>query len=299
MKNLLTFQIELFLKKKWVLIHPHTEDVEISINKIREYAKTNKDFLIYIYHEIIPFKEYFEKIENLVQSLPNNIWIISNTASTHPILVEPQVNLLMMKDWHLDSLKNNTYELGFPQSLYESKTWKDKTIHSILSMNRKTDWRDLVFDKVKNVPIDIKRYVGDNPNETYPTWKELTSEYLRTYVALVIETHYDTETTFTCFTEKSVLAFLCGNIPLILGRRGLIKELESMGFWIANNDFGFDNADDIQNGDISKIDRYVECIQKLNNIDIREYYLDNLDNINQNHTIISEIFSKKIEKKLV
>ena len=299
MKNLLTFQIELFLKRKFVVIYPHTEDVDISINRIIDYSKTNKDFLIYIGQEIIPFQEYFDKIKNLVQSLPNNIWIMGSTASTHPILVEPQVNLLMMKDWKPAPLKNEIYELGFPPPLYESKSWKDKTFHSILSMNRKTEWRDLIWDKVKNIPIDIKRYIGDGNKDNYPTWKELTSEYLRTYIALVIETHYNTETSFTCFTEKSVLAFLCGNIPLILGRRGLIRELESIGFWVANNDFGFGNADDIENGDESKIDEYIDCIKKINNINIEEYYIDNIDKITKNHNIISEIISKKLQKNLV
>lgn len=297
MQDLSLFQAGLFLKKKYVMIYPHTEDVEISINRIVNYSKQNKDFLIYIHHEIIPSKEYFEKIENLVQSLPNQIWIMSSTASVHPIMVNPIVNTLMFKDLHFDSLKNGVYEIGFGENLYKTQMWGEKKIKSILSMNRRTEWRDMVFDKLKNTHIDIKRYCGLTNADTLPTWSELIDEYLNTYVSYVIETNYPTDTQFTPFTEKTILSFLCGNIPIILGKKNLIKELQAMGFWIPNQELGFGFADDMDEDEL-KIDRYVECINTVNRLKINEYYINNIHNINKNFEIISNIFSKKNKKML-
>lgn len=299
MNKLSIHQLDLFLKNKFVYIFPHTEDVSISIQRIKQYSsKHDGDFLIYIRHEIIPYQEYFDKIINLVQSLPNNIWIMSSTASTHPNMVEPIVNTIMFKDTWVDWNGDSYYEELFTPMLYDSIPWGEKKIKSILSIKRKTEWRDLVFPTFTNIPIEIKRYVGGGLGEHPPDWNTLTKEYLDTFVACVVETHYPTETSFTCFTEKSILAFLCGNIPLILGRRGLIKELESMGLWIANNDFGFELYDNTIE-DISKIEAYSRCVKRIHQIDIGDYFLKNIKKIENNHKLISEIFLKKNNKVLV
>lgn len=299
MNNLSTIQLELFLKKKYVHIFPDTEDVSKSIDRIRKYAKNENDFLIYVFQEIIPFQEYFDKIINLVESLPNNIWIMSSTASPHPLFVTPLLNTLMFKD---DKRLNDIDKDGNDWVLYFDEkvlTPCEKIFESILSVVNPNKQREYLFNNIKPHTLHIQRYYNNNTNTTYPTWSELTQEYLRTYLACVVETNYPSTTSFNCMTEKTLLSFFCRCIPLVLGKKYIVRDLKDMGFWIANESLGFGDADTYEDDDIKKVDYYIKCIERINNIDVKEFYYDNIENINNNYKIISEIYSKKLTKRLV
>lgn len=292
-RSLVDIQTDLFLTKKYVRVfNTHTTD-EI-IEKVIEYSKNNPTFLLLIYFEIIFDSRDFEKIKDCINSLPNQIWIMSTTTTKHPLYVEPIVNLLVWKEQLIDELDEKTYVPAFPNDLWENIKYKDKTTKSILSLRRKNKQRDLIYEKVKDKDISIKRYYDNEPNKIYPSWKELIDEYLNTYVAFVCETAYPSWTETTCMTEKSILAFLCGNIPIILGKKRLVKELKEMGFWIANEDFGYDEyADSLEDLAEEKIDLFSRCVDRINEIDIKKYYIQNIDKINNNHKIIQDSFLKK------
>lgn len=299
-KSLVDIQTELFLKQKYVKI-TNTESIDSLLEKILDYSKKEKTFLILIYLEIIYDDKQLKKVFNFIKSLPNKTWIMSSTATSHPLYVEPIVNLLMWKDYLQDELidyRDGTFYVpAFPRNLWNDKQYKinDKTIKSILSIRRSNIQRDLLYKEIDKNDVSILRYYDKEPDKKYPKWNELIDEYLKTYVAFVSETNYPTNTNTTCFTEKTILSFLCGNIPIILGKKNLIRELEEMGFWIANKDFGFTDLDDNEE-DYSKvkIQSFLNCIKNVNKIDIKKYYTDNIHHINNNHEIIQNYFNKKI-----
>ena len=295
-KNLVDIQTNLFLQKRYIrAFNTHSSD-EI-VDMILEYSKKHDTFILLIYFEIIFDTRDFKKIEDCINSLPNKIWIMSTTTSRHPLYVEPIVNLLVWKEQLIDEIYDNeVYVPAFPNYLWENKIYDldIKKNKSILSLRRRNLQRDLFYHKLNNDDLTIKRYYYKEPQKEYPTWEELIKEYIETYVAVVCETTYPSWTETTCMTEKSILAFLCGNIPLILGKKKLIKELHEMGFWTANYDFGFTERMDLMD-DFSqeKINGFVSCVKKINKIDIEEYYKNNIDKINNNYKIIHDSFMKK------
>lgn len=296
MENLVDIQTDLFLKKRYVRIfNTHTTD-EI-IDKVLKYSKEQSTFLLLIYFEIIFDSRDFKRISDCIKSLPNKIWIMSTTATKHPLYVEPIVNLLVWKEQLIDEIHDNSiYVPAFPNYLWEEKKYRveNKKIKSILSLRRQNKQRDLLYNEVKDIDISIKRYHYREPEKDYPIWKELIDEYLKTYVSFVCETTYPSWTETTCVTEKSILAFLCGNIPIILGKKRLVKELKEMGFWIPNEHFGYDEyADSLDDLSNEKINLFVRCIERINQTNIEEFYLDNINHIHNNHKIIKDSFSKK------
>lgn len=294
-KSLVDIQTDLFLQKRYVRIfNTHTTD-EI-IEKVLEYSKHHSTFLLLIYFEIIFDSRDFQKISECLNSIPNKVWIMSTTTTRHPLYVEPIVNLLVWKEQLIDELDEKTYVPAFPTDLWENTKYenKDKNIKSILSLRRQNKQRDLLYEKVKDKDISIKRYYTKEPNKVYPKWNELVDEYLKTYVSFVCETTYPSWTETTCMTEKSILAFLCGNIPIILGKKRLVKELNEMGFWVANEYFGYDEyADSLDDFSEEKIDLFSRCVDRVNETDIEKFYINNIDKINNNHKIIQESFQKK------
>lgn len=295
-KNLVDIQTNLFLQKRYVrAFNTHTAD-EI-VDMVLEYSKKYDTFILLIYFEIIFDTRDFKKIEDCINSLPNKIWIMSTTTSRHPLYVEPIVNLLVWKEQLIDEIyDNDVYVPAFPNYLWENKIYDldSKKNKSILSLRRRNLQRDLFYHKLSNDDLTIKRYHYKEPQKEYPTWEGLIQEYKETFVAVVCETTYPSWTETTCMTEKSILAFLCGNIPLIIGKKKLIKELHEMGFWTANYDFGFSERMDLMD-DFSqeKINGFVDCVKKISKIDIEQYYKDNLDKINNNYKIIHDSFMKK------
>lgn len=295
-KDLVQIQTDLFLSKKYVRIfNTHTTD-EI-IEKVVEYSKTNQTFLLLIYFEIIFDSRDFDRIEKCLNSLPNKIWIMSTTATKHPLYVEPIVNFLVWKEQLIDEIyDNNVYVPAFPNDLWENRKYSSETKHikSILSLRRYNKQRDMLYKKVKPHHVEIKRYHHNEPHKYYPKWDGLVDEYLNTYVSFVCETTYPSWTETTCVTEKSILAFLCGNIPIILGKKRLVKELKEMGFWIANEYFGYDEyIDSLDEFSEEKINAFVRCMDNVNKTDIKKFYENNIENIHNNHKIIQDSFSKK------
>jgi hypothetical protein len=294
-KSLVDIQTDLFLQKRYVRIfNTHTTD-EI-IKKVLEYSKHHSTFLLLIYFEIIFDSRDFQKISECLNSIPNKVWIMSTTATKHPLYVEPIVNLLVWKEQLIDELDETTYVPAFPNDLWENRKYniENKEIISILSLRRQNKQRDLLYERVNDTQVSIKRYYHQEPEKDYPLWKDLVNEYLKTYISFVCETTYPSWTETTCVTEKSILSFLCGNIPIILGKKRLVKELKEMGFWIANEYFGYDEyADSLDDFSEEKINLFVKCIENVNKIDIKKFYMDNINKINNNHKIIQDSFQKK------
>jgi len=99
----------------------------------------------------------------------------------------------------------------------------------------------------------------------------------------------------TPLTEKTPLAFMNFCIPIIFGEPNCIKELEDLGFWIANKDFGFGNSDFFGKYE-NKLDNFIKCINRFNKMKIKElkiYYNNNIEKIQNNYRLCSSIIQNE------
>jgi hypothetical protein len=300
--NDLKNQLNLLLSKKFISIDVNVDmkyHINFILSDIKKFASKHKDFLILISSETIEYELFFDELLNLINNLKNKVKIVQTTAANnYPYAAHPFVHLYLWKTYRIRlSYKENekdTYVEMFPTNLYDFKPIfeRKKTIKSILSMSRDTDIRDELVSKIDKNSISIFRYNTEYGNESIH-WNDLINEYKNTYIAFVSETNYG-ERMFNCFTEKTILSFLTGNIPIILGQKHLIKDLKKLGFWIANDDFGFKDGDEYSNNSSYRVDRYVDCINnvsKMNIEDVKKYYMDNLEKIYNNWEIVSTIFN--------
>jgi hypothetical protein len=296
-------QLNLLLKKRFVSIDMNS-DMEVNMlhifDKIKKFAKQNINFLIVINNETIHFENFYDELLNIINQLKNNnIKIVQTTASNNYLhSSHPYVHLYLWKTNNIRlSYKDSeikTYVKLFEPNLYDKKPKfiKNKETKSILSMSRSNSIRDYLETQINKNDISIFRYDKEMGIDSIP-WNELVNEYKKTFVSFISETNYGNKQ-FNCFTEKTIMSFLTGNIPIILGQKHLIKDLKKLGFWIANDDFGFEDGDEYSNTSLYRVDRFVNCINKISEMnlnDIKKYYTDNIDKINTNWEIVSTVFN--------
>lgn len=299
-------EIDLLVSGDFFLIYlPYQTDTERLniLNEIKHKIYSNDNFIILIRHEVAEDFNFINEIDYYIDSYKKNVKILQSTASpnvkngTHPL-----TNLYMWSKIVINKNYQSRTEPhipAFPLSLYKNPPnfSQLKTNSSILSLHNKTNIRDYVYDNITNV--GIKRYHG-RENTTPIHWYDLVEEYKKSYFSFVVETNYG-NTSSNYMTEKSVLSLITGTLPLILGQRNLITDLESMGFWIANNDFDFGNLDSLENHSIERTDWFVKTINKISEFsksEIETYYLSKLHKIENNWKILSNLFLYKNEKEV-
>ena len=292
-----------YYRKKYIFINQYEDlNIEKLFNNIELKSRNEKIFLLIFQHEVIDEKNLYTNLVEFIKKLNRDIRIVQSTASKEVIFgAHPFTHMLHWK-YSTISVNNNPTQMKnrtniFDKSLYTNKPnfLEYKSKKSIFSVNRKSLVRDLLVSKIDTSKIDIFRYnnvfteIGDKSVE----WPELINEYKSTYFSFICETNHG-DRTFNSFTEKSILAFLTGNIPLIFGQKHLIKDLEKLGFWIPNIEFGFDDADEYDNESIHRVDKFSKCVNEVNEKSMEwviEYYKNNLDKIYNNLSIVSDIFN--------
>lgn len=298
-------EIDLLVSGNFILIYlPYqTESERLSIlHKIEKEISIRDNFIVLIRHEVAEDSKFISEIDSYIDSYKKNVKILQSTASNVKNGTHPLTNLYMWskivinKDYQSDDIP---HVVAFPKSLYklEPNFLKLKINSSILSLHNQTNQRDYVYDNVSDV--GIKRYhIREN---TIPIhWYDLIEEYKKSYFSFVIETNYG-NTSSNYMTEKSVLALITGTIPLILGQKNLITDLEKMGFWVANNDFDFGNLDSFENDSIERTEWFIRTINKISKFgksEIETYYLSRLNKIQNNWKILSNLFMYKNEKEV-
>lgn len=313
-------QIESFKNKK-----PIGWSEFSSEEQIRNEIENNTNFFFYTNHEV-----YSNGLDNLIQIIseyPDKEVLISMPVSNKiKYGMEPIVNLLHyanlhedyvnpMKElviWQLGDYLPDSHTLGY-FNLINKDNFKNlsKSNKGILSVRKQNDTRDKIFDKIDFHKFDgIIRYIKvetsinhDYKKETLlphhyemnknPTTSELVEEYCKSFLSFVIET--DTaESTLNPITDKTLLPFLTQSIPIIYGGCNFVKEVEEMGFWVANKEFGF-NTDSLDYGDDKKINNFVEMVNTYNKLsygDIKSMYKKNYSKIKKNYDIMCELFFK-------
>lgn len=304
-------EIDLFIDKKFIkinnILENNSTDYFKVIESIEKFSQENDEFLIIYEHEVIYDYSFLDMIHDCIFKLNKNIKIVQATASIDtPNTSHPFTHIYIWKDCIIEeynflidkSIYKNDYIWIFPKDLYKKFTNGNRINKSILSSSRETKVRNLLISNINPSSISILRYLkNDDINFVNNSikWTELTKEYQETYFSFILETNHSNDTS-NHLTEKTILAFLTGTIPIVFGQRYLIRDLENLGFWIANSDFGFGDGDIYESDSEFRISRYLNCINKiseLSDVEVFNYYQSNLDKIYKNWKIISTIFNYK------
>jgi hypothetical protein len=198
---------------------------------------------------------------------------------------------------------SNTYD-------YRKELVFDKTIKSILSIRKKTHKRDYLFSKLNydefssNI-LRYARYINNPSNETkndielankFPSWNELQKEYKSSIFSFIIETDSKDRLENDCqMSEKTIMAFMNGTIPIIIGRENNVKLLKDLGFYVWNDEFGYGDSDKSLWWK-DRVSGFVKCydnVKKLSFEESKKYWLDNKDKVQKNYDIISNLIVKK------
>lgn len=303
--NLIKSELDLFYS-------PHNYKLELSNRvetweyDIKKYCESSDIGIISIGQECI-YEYNINKILNYIKKYNSKFKLHLGTSSYSKDTTHPYTNVALL---HSTSFINDVnflksdYVIGEYYSnlakhifLYENVS--KKTNPYIISSRRYNLSRFKIYNKlnIKN-PSGIIRFILQSPqmsaldikNNGYTKTNFLLNEYDKTYISFILETAVDDNRTlgyFKALTEKSLIGFHTKTLPIILGCKGLNRELLNMGFWTGNELFNIDD------NDINAEDRIVELVNKFNNMninDIKRIYDDNLVNINSNFELLHKLF---------
>ena len=276
----------------------------------------SSDPIIKYDQEIISDKTKESELFKIIDELRlenSEIYLSTSTITPCKYQLHPLVNIHA----HWSHFQQRTYadnnwdtkEEGFSDKDYDytKKLEFDKTNKSILSVRKKTFYRDYFLNKIIPDELGIFRYISYDPWIEYrpdqehiytiqfPTWKELQSEYKKSIFSFVVETDFSHEGMSCQISEKTLLAFLSGTIPIVIGPRNMVKLLKDIGFYVWNTEFGYFPADSSSDGFI-RADKFVECydnVKKLSFEESKEIWLYNQGKIQQNYDIVSNLLMRK------
>lgn len=277
----------------------------------------NSSNVIFRYqHEIITDKtkelELFRVIDK-IKSEDNPVYLSTSTITPSKYQFHPLVNIHIQ--WC--GFRQRTYvhgkweyqEDGFSGTDYDytKKLEFDKTHKSILSVRKETYYRNYFLNNITPDELGIFRYIAyttspeDETEKDYiyseqlPTWKELHAEYKKSIFSFIVETDISYEEQDCQISEKTLLAFMTGTVPIVLGARHMVKLLKDIGFYVWNDEYGYTTADN-SNDRFIRADKFVECyntIKKLSFEESKVIWLYNQDKIQQNYDIASNLLMRK------
>lgn len=307
------YQLDFAKKSKIFYLSANGTELERNrdIKRLKYYLNndiSNKISLVN-YHECFSNYDYLNEVQSIIEIRKDKeIYISAGTSTPFKHFYHPLVNILFWKtakmreniSWYSDKKSI----LLFDKNLYKSKITKINK--GILSVRKETPFRNDLFsviDKDKfNGIIRYGKWADDSFRETdyykklistFPNFINLLSEYKTSYVSFVVESQLNNM--MNPLTEKTLISFLTKTMPIVLGGKNYVKELKDMGFYVWNDEFGFD-GDEYETFSFDKINSYNKCIEKYNQLsksDIADMYNSNLDKLENNYKIVSEILFDK------
>ena len=188
---------------------------------------------------------------------------------------------------------------------YGKKVNENRKYRGILSVRKENILRDYLFNKNPKINDGIVRYakwphnltnLSENKNDIdkFPLLGDVIKEYKNSYFSFIVESEHGNSdiNPATNLTEKTLIGLLTGTMPIILGGRGIISDLENIGIKVWNKEFGFGEGDSYSNHSEYKIDSFIKCIENVNKLsmsEIKEYWNINKKIIQNNYDLISYI----------
>ena len=285
------------------------------IKRIETFLKTqnSKKISLVNYHECFPSQDYLDKVKYIIENNSDKeIYISAATSSNFQNSFHPIVNILF---WKPSKIRENiSFYSDKSVTLFDEKLYKfnvNKSNKGILSVRRETELRNYLFSIINKKSFDgIIRYIryrgwgnisftknnlNNNLVNEFPNFINLLNEYKKSFISFVVETETNNNI-MNLLTEKTLIAFLTKTMPIVLGGKNYVKELKDMGFYVWNDEFGFEDGDVIPTMDYKKVDLFNKCITTYNKMtkeDIEKIYNSNLDKIENNYNIVSNILFGK------
>ena len=307
------YQLDFAKKSKIFYLVGKTNELELKENlgKLKKYLDSTKfkNISLVNYHECFSTIQFINDVTDIVnEHSDKEIYISSSTSTPFEHFYNPLVNIFFWKTAKMREdisiTSNGSFLNLFTENFYKGDF--KKINKGILSVRRETDLRNYLFSIIDDSKFDgIFRYakwidwheketsIHFNQVNKFPTFLQLIDEYKKSYVSFVVETEM---TDFmNPLTEKTLISFLTKTIPIVLGGKSYVKELKEMGFYVWNDEFGFD-GDEYETFSFDKVKSYNKCIETYNQMSINEIqdiYNSNIDKIEHNYKIVSEILFDK------
>ena len=277
----------------------------IDWDDFHKFVESNDKFVILYFTEIFSttgvLKDLQDRISLILENEPHKEIYISQATSTKVKYgIDPLINLIYWKGV-LSRKKISVDNENI--LLFESGFFKDtsKKVKGILSVRKRHPIREYIFNQIKEFDgiIRYNKWPQDSHKELsegtlknlnvddFPTWYDIVNEYKSSYFSFIIESHSNSN--LNQLSEKTILAFMTKTIPIVLGGRGYVKELEDMGFWVGNSILGVD-FDNTPSDSYIRCDSFVHAIENYNKLDsntVAKIYQNNISNIENNFNIIS------------
>ena len=306
--------------KKQIYFYYQNENRICDFTEYDEDSYTNHDEGVRIFrygHEIITHKNVkkiiIDKIKKLrsdgIESYLSTSSITPSTFEFHPLVsIHAHWHDYLMRPDISWSVENGVPSFPLEKYNHEKKLEFNKTIKSIISVRKRTHYRDYLFSNITKDSECIFRYAGyvDSPeketdsdlesSKIFPDWYGLLEDYDKSIFSFIYETENGNNPNNDCqVSEKTWLSFMNGNIPIILGQKNVVKLLKDIGLYVWNDEFGFDDGDELDDYN-ERIDKFVKCynnVKKLSFDESKNYWLDNQDKIQKNYDIISNLITRK------
>ena len=313
------------------------EVVYANLEYFKELSKSNIKFYLCVFEEIITETNLLDNLIDIIEK--NNLTSAKISMSTNNKIkygTHPLTNIAMWSGttqrkkieyfFNEDEDKKSLIFSNEHFDLENKKVNENRKYKSIFSVRRKNQFRDYLFNVSDNKAIitppftdlgnSICRYgevivkgaktvFSKNPNKNlnnFPTLSELIEEYHDSYISIVCETNNTgiiSEIKTPQFSEKSLIAFLSGTMPLIFGAPNLIKNFNDIGLYTWNTYFGFE-GDELHEQD--KVKSFKNCITKVSKLstdEVKKLWIENKDKIQSNVNIISDLINFKLDKEYI
>lgn len=287
-------------------------DIRTIHDKIKIISKYTDNILLIHQHEIISNEEFLNKVYDIIESYPQfNLKFLCATSTELKHSISPLVSLIQWKD--LTTRQYISWNFNKTENIFNQTNFiKSNKIHKgIFSVRKQSNVRDYIFSNLHTSKFDgIIRYAKWSINtqeetpyqktemyKKFPTFLELIDEYKKSYVSFVIESKESD--TMNPLTEKTLISFLTRTMPIILNGRNYIKELSKMGFYVFNDEFGFDIEDDLlPSFSETRYNKFLYCIKRYNKMskkDISNMYSNNIEKINHNYILANYFINNSLK----
>ena len=287
------------------LYKPIKEHFQKHLDKIKLNEKNGVTSYLIIKHEIITEPNvYYELLNEISKNNLKNIKLSISTLGSYEYCTKPETNLYLWEGTtirqDIDDIKEqNAFMFNNFPNLDNKKITK-----AIISSRKETEPRDKIFEyKFKSNDVISRyakfQYLDNKDYSQFPIWDDLVEEYKGSMISFVLETFNWTGDSHIQLqpqlSEKTIMAFLSGTIPIVYGDVGLVKSLEDMGFHLWNDYFGF-NEDFLQQSDEIKQREFIKVMERVDNMtfeEVEELYNTSFDLIQKNYDIVKACFLEK------